>query len=122
MKFLAKLEGTAFLLMRLVFGFLIACHGSQKIFGVPGGHRVTAPLMLVAGAIELIGGGLVFLGLFTRQAAFVVSGEMAVAYFMQHGSRGFFPILNGGELAVAYCFAFLYIATHGSGGRFSFDR
>lgn len=121
MKFLASHEGNAFLLMRLVFGFLIGCHGAQKLFGVPGDHKTTIALMMVAGVIEFFGGLLVFLGLFARPAALVISGEMAVAYFMQHAPHGFFPILNGGELAVAYCFAFLYIATHG-GGRFSFGR
>lgn len=121
MNFLSSHEKNAFLLMRIVFGFLIGCHGVQKLFGVPGGHKATAALMVTAGIIEFVGGALVFLGLFTRPAAFVLSGEMAVAYFMQHSPHGFFPILNGGELAVANCFAFLYIATHG-GGRFSFGR
>src|SRR5579863_4297259 len=115
MKFLARHEGNGFLLMRLVFGFLMACHGTQKVFGIPGGHQAHVPLLIVAGVIELVGGAFVFLGLFTRWAAFILSGEMAVAYFMQHGSHGFLPILNGGELAVAYCFAFLFIATRGSG-------
>jgi putative oxidoreductase len=121
MKFLSSHENNAFLLMRLVSGFLIGCHGAQKLFGVPGDHKTTVTLLVVAAAIELVGGALVFLGLFTRVAAFVLSGEMAVAYFMQHAPHGFFPIVNGGELAVAYCFVFLYIATRG-GGRFSFGR
>ena len=121
MKFLASHEDKAFLLLRLVFGFLIGCHGAQKLFGVPGGHKTTVPLLVVAAIIELAGGALVFLGLFTRCAAFILSGELAVAYFMRHAPNGFFPILNGGELAVAYCFVFLFIATHG-GGRFSVRR
>lgn len=130
MKFLSSHENNAFLLMRLVFGFLIACHGAQKLFGVLGGHRATVALMVIAGIIEFGGGVLVFLGLFTRAAAFMVSGEMAVAYFLHHdhsaaamhaGHASFFPIVNEGELAVAYCFAFLYIATHGR-GRFGFGK
>ena len=121
MKFLSSHEDNAFLLMRLVFGFLIGCHGAQKLFGVLGGHHATTPLMVIAGIIEFGGGVLVFLGLFTRIAAFIVSGEMAVAYFLMHASHGFFPIVNEGELAVAYCFVFLYIATHGR-GRFGFGK
>ena len=121
MKFLSSHENNAFLLMRLVFGFLIGCHGAQKLFGVPGDHKAHTALLITAAVIELVGGALVFLGLFTRPAAFVVSGEMAVAYFWMHAPHGFFPIMNGGEMAVANCFAFLYIATHGS-GRFGFGR
>lgn len=130
MKFLSSHENNAFLLMRLVFGFLISCHGAQKLFGVLGGHHATTALMVIAGIIEFGGGVLVFLGLFTRIAAFIISGEMAFAYFLQHdhsaaavhaGHASFFPILNGGELAVAYCFVFLYIATHGRGG-FGFGK
>jgi putative oxidoreductase len=77
--------------------------------------------MLAAGVIELGGGTLVALGLFTRIAAFVASGEMAVAYFLRHAPHGFWPIVNKGELAVALCFVFLFIAAHGS-GRYSLDR
>ena len=113
---------TAFALMRFFAGALLACHGAQKLFGVFGGHAATGvPLMLAAGVIELGGGTLVALGLFTRIAAFIASGEMAVAYFLRHAPHGFWPIVNKGELAVALCFVFLFIAAHGS-GRYSLDR
>jgi putative oxidoreductase len=78
-------------------------------------------LIGLAGVIELVGGALLLVGLFTRIAAFVMSGEMAFAYFMSHAPRGFFPILNGGELAVLYCFPFLYFAVAG-GGAWSLDE
>lgn len=113
---------TAFALLRFFTGALLACHGAQKLFGAFGGHVMTgAPLMLTAGIIELGGGTLIALGLFTRISAFVASGEMAAAYFKSHAPHGFWPIQNKGELAVALCFAFLFIAAHGA-GRFSLDR
>jgi putative oxidoreductase len=100
----------------LVLGFLFACHGAQKLFGVLGGHReLHDPVRLVAGLIEFGGGILIAVGLFTRVGAFIASGEMAVAYFMAHAGRGFWPIVNKGELAVVYCFFFLFIAAHGDG-------
>ena len=113
-----------YVLLRLVAGLLFACHGAQKLFGVfggVGGHPgATVPLfslMGLAGCIELIGGLLIALGVLTSFAAFVTSGEMAFAYFTQHFPRGFWPIQNGGELAVPYCFLFLYIAANGAGMR-----
>ena len=121
MKFLSKFEPNAYALMRIVAGFLIGCHGAAKLFGVLGGPRASNPLMWIAAIVEFGGGVLVGLGLQTRLAAFIVSGEMAVAYFMAHDHShmakhpSFFPIINGGELAVAYCFLFLYIATRGAG-------
>ena len=123
MKFLSKFEAHAYLLLRLVFGFVYACHGAQKMFGVLGGHRVPpgANLDFLGTLIELVAGVLVFFGLFTRPAAFIASGEMAVAYFMVHSKASFFPIVNHGELAVIYCFVALFIAAHGA-GRFGFDR
>jgi putative oxidoreductase len=106
----------------IVAGLLFACHGAQKLFGVfggPGGQPgVSVPvfsLMGLAGCIELVGGLLIALGVLTSWAAFVASGEMAFAYFTQHFRRGFWPIQNDGELAVLYCFLFLYIAAHGDG-------
>lgn len=97
-------------------------HGLQKTLGLLGGKPVP-PLSLagVAGYIELAGGILIMLGLFTRPVAFVLSGHMAVAYFMQHAPQGFWPIMNHGELAVVYCFVFLYLA-FGGGGPWSLDR
>jgi putative oxidoreductase len=115
MKFLSKFEAHAYVIMRLIFGFLMTCHGIQKLFGGLGGQRAGTALFIVAGIVEFGGGLLVALGFQTRLAAFLVSGEMAVAYFKAHAGGGFFPIMNHGELAVAYCFAFLYIATRGVG-------
>jgi putative oxidoreductase len=106
--------------MRIVVGFLFACHGAQKLFGVLGGFGPaggTAPffsLMGLAGLIEFFGGLLVMVGWLTGYAAFIASGEMAAAYFMGHYPRGFWPILNGGEPAVLFCFIFLYIASRGA--------
>jgi putative oxidoreductase len=111
-----------YFLMRFVLGLLFACHGAQKLFGVLGGKVMTGnPLMLTAGIIEFVGGLLIAVGLFTRVAAFLASGEMAVAYFKAHAPRGFWPVLNEGELAVVYCFVFLFIAAYGA-GLYSFDR
>jgi len=109
-------------LMRFVLGLLFACHGAQKLFGALGGKVMTGnPLMLTAGIIEFVGGLLIAVGLFTRVAAFLASGEMAVAYFKAHAPRGFWPMLNEGELAVVYCFVFLFIAAYGA-GLYSLDR
>ena len=101
---------------RLVVGALFACHGAGKLFGAFGTPKMTGnSMMLAAGIIEFGGGLLIALGLFTSWAAFIASGEMAVAYFMAHAKGGFWPIVNKGELAVLYCFVFLYIASRGSG-------
>jgi putative oxidoreductase len=95
------------------------CHGGQKVFGYPeAGHAGTPPLSSlpgIAGILELVFGLLVLLGLFTRPAAFILSGEMAVAYFMVHAHKAWWPIHNGGELAVIYCFVFLYLCAAGPG-------
>jgi putative oxidoreductase len=111
-----------YVLLRVVAGLLFACHGAQKLFGVFGGmggqSGTSMPLfslMGFAGCIELIGGLLIALGVLTSVAAFIASGEMAFAYFTQHFPRGFWPIQNGGELAVLYCFLFLYIAAYDAG-------
>ena len=115
MKIVGPLESRAYALMRIVVGFLFACHGARTLFGVLGGHAdIHNPLHLAAGIIEFGGGILIALGLFTRFAAFIASGEMAVAYFMMHAKHGLFPIMNGGELAVLYCFIFLFIASRGT--------
>jgi putative oxidoreductase len=103
-------------ILRVVVGLLFACHGAQKIFGLFGGQNLpSSTLIVTAGVIELLGGSLVAIGLLARYAGFVASGEMAVAYFLMHAPGGFWPILNKGELAVLYCFVFLYIASRGSG-------
>jgi len=114
--YFGKYSEHAFALMRIVAGLLFALHGAQKLFGVLGGTKVPLfSLYGAAGVIEFFGGLLIALGLLGCWAAFIASGEMAVAYFMGHFPKGFWPIQNGGELAVLYCFVFLYIATRGSG-------
>ena len=100
-------------LMRIVAGYMFASHGMMKWFGDPG---PASPLMFYAAAtIELVGGTLICVGLFTRAAAFLSSGTMAVAYFLAHQPQGLLPIQNGGELAALYAFVFLFIAARGSG-------
>ena len=120
-RYLGKFSLGAFAILRIVSGLMFACHGASKVLGMfadphmhmpPGG---LPPLMVAGGWIELIGGFLIAFGLFGGYAAFICSGQMAVAYFMAHAKGGFFPIVNKGELAVLYCFVFLYIACHGSG-------
>jgi putative oxidoreductase len=105
--------------LRIVVAFMFMAHGTQKIFGVPAGPDTRAvqlfSFMGFAGALELVGGLLLLVGLFTRPVAFILSGMMAVAYFMAHAPQGFWPVLNRGELAVAYCFVFLYLAAAGPG-------
>ena len=104
---------------RIVIAFLYMSHGMQKLFAFPSdGKAETVTLMTIfgaAGIIETFGGGLILLGLGTRWAAFICSGEMAVAYFMFHAPRSFWPILNHGEIVVAFCFFFLYVAAAGPG-------
>jgi putative oxidoreductase len=113
---IGRLSEALYSLMRFVVGVLFACHGAQKLFGAFGAHPATGrTLMLIAGIIEFAGGVLIALGLFARIAAFVAAGEMAVAYFTSHAPHGFWPIVNKGELAVVYCFVFLFIAFHGAG-------
>jgi putative oxidoreductase len=111
----------AYALLRFVAGAMFACHGAQKLMGAFGGQKVALQSMMgFAGVVELVGGLLVALGLFAGWAAFLCSGQMAVAYFMVHARQGLWPIENKGELAVLYCFVFLYIASRGS-GPFSLD-
>lgn len=107
---------TVLSLFRIFFGLLFLCHGTTGIFGWPGGPVVpSGGLEWFAGLIELITGVLITLGLFTRPAAFVASGEMAVAFFTQHLPHGFWPINNGGELAVMFCWAFFLLVFTGPG-------
>jgi putative oxidoreductase len=113
---LGRIAPYTYALLRIVAGLLFACHGAQKLFGVLGGHRVPlASQMGAAGVIEFSCGLLIAFGLLTSIAALIASGEMAFAYFQVHAPRGFWPIRNQGELAVVYCFLFLYIACRGSG-------
>jgi putative oxidoreductase len=105
-------------LLRVVAGFVFMLHGGQKLlgwFGGMGDGSPLPPLMMAAGIIELVGGALIMLGLFTRPAAFISSGEMAVAYFMAHQPRGPLPITNNGEVPVLLCFIFLFFAAVGAG-------
>jgi putative oxidoreductase len=112
-------------LLRFIAGLLFLEHGSAKLFGFPpvaayaAGHL--SPLIVAAGWIELIGGILVCLGLLTRLAACVMSGEMAVGYFLVHAQKSVFPVVNGGDAAILYCFAFLYLVMAG-GGPLALDR
>jgi len=121
-RFLGRYSDVFFALMRVILGLLFACHGAQKLFGWFGAHmpKPLPPIMMAAGVIEFFGGLLIAVGLVGGTAAFIAAGEMACAYFMMHAKAGPWPIENKGELAVVYCFAFLYIAAHGS-GRFSID-
>jgi putative oxidoreductase len=120
MRFLSPWSDAVWAVFRVVVGFLFACHGAQKLFGVFGGVDGGAvPLVSqfgLAGVIELVGGVLVAVGFLGRYAAFIASGEMAVAYFTVHQPQGGLPIQNGGELAALYAFALLYVAARGSGG------
>ncbi|MBI3780556.1 MAG: DoxX family protein [candidate division NC10 bacterium] len=117
----------ALTLLRIVTGFLLMPHGAQKLFGWlggMGGSGASAPfprLLLFAGVLEFFGGLAILLGVFTRPIAFVLSGFMAVAYFMAHAPQGFWPLLNRGELAVLYCFTFLFLAAAG-GGPYTMER
>ena len=105
--------------LRIIAAFLFMLHGSQKLFGFPVNQPFPAfplfSLLGVAGILEFFGGFLLLIGVFTRITAFVLSGQMAVAYFMQHAPKGFWPVLNQGELAVIFCFIFLYLSAAGAG-------
>jgi putative oxidoreductase len=116
-QFMTPYTAQTYAALRVVAGFLFLWHGSQKLFSFPLSAMEGMPafIQIVAGPIELIGGALVMVGLFTRWSAFICSGMMAVAYWMAHGLNAPFPIQNGGELAVLYCFVFLFIAANGSG-------
>lgn len=108
--------------LRIVAGFLFAQHGAQKLFGVLGRDAVETLMSRagIAGILEFFGGLLIMVGLFTRPVAFLVSGQMAVAYFIAHAGRGFWPIMNGGELAAFYCFTWLFFCAYGP-GKYSID-
>ena len=115
--FMAPLSNYTYAALRIVTGLLFMFHGSQKLLGwpVPPMEGMPPFITYIAGPIELIGGALVMVGLMTRWAAFFCSGLMAAAYWMAHGSKALYPMLNGGELAIVFCFAFLYISSHGAG-------
>jgi putative oxidoreductase len=104
--------------LRIVTGLLFLEHGTQKLLGYPPSEHAGATLfslMGVQGILELAGGFLILIGFFTRPVAFILAGDMAVAYFMAHAPRAFFPTVNGGQLAILFCFVFLYLACAGAG-------
>jgi putative oxidoreductase len=116
----ASFTGPLHAILRIMTGLLFLAHGSTKLLTFPATEMFPSPpplmsLMGIGGLLELVGGVLIVLGLFTRLTAFVLSGMMAVAYFMFHAPAAFMPILNGGELAIMYCFVFLYLAAAGAG-------
>jgi putative oxidoreductase len=116
-QFMKSYEGQTYALLRIVTGFLFLWHGCSKLFGypVPMPAGVPAFVLYVAGPIELIGGAMVMVGFQTRWAAFLCSGLMACAYWMAHGTKALLPVVNQGELAVVYCFLFLFIVARGPG-------
>lgn len=117
MEFMKRLEPQIYALLRIVTGFLFLWHGMGKLFGYPEPMPPDVPafIIYIAGPLELFGGTLVMIGLFTSPVAFVLSGLMAFAYWMAHGPHALLPVVNKGELAVLYCFVFLYISSRGSG-------
>jgi putative oxidoreductase len=121
-KLLAPFRGHIYALLRIAAGLLFFLHGLPKLFGGfgRGGPVELMSQMGLAGIIEVIGGAMIGLGLFTSPVAFLASGQMAVAYFQSHAPRGLWPIMNGGELAALFCFVFLYFAAMGS-GKWSID-
>ncbi len=117
-----KFENYAYALLRIISGFLFFWHGSQKILNFPpSGGTIPLYILVIGGGIELFGGLLIMTGFLTRIAAFIASGEMAYAYWFKHASAAFLPLLNHGELAVLYCFIFLFIFAAGP-GILSIDR
>ena len=117
MAFVANYREQIYALLRVVTGFLFVWHGTSKVLGFPDAPPPGTPAFIIygAGLIELLGGGLIAVGLATRFVAFICSGLMAVAYFMAHAGQAFLPYSNGGELAVLYCFLFLYMSARGAG-------
>ena len=110
--FMKQYENQTYALLRIVSGFAFLSHGASKLINF---GELPARMAYVAMPIELVGGALIMIGLLTRWAAFVASGTMAAAYWMAHGTNALFPIANGGEIAILFCFTFLYIAANGSG-------
>ena len=116
----ATFSGPLLSILRIMTGLLFLAHGSAKLLKFPATQHFSDGVGLLSltgftGVLELVGGTLIIIGLFTRLTAFILSGMMAVAYFMAHAPQGFHPINNGGELAILYCFIFLYIAAAGPG-------
>ena len=116
MKFLGRYGEYAYALLRIVSGLTFLAHGVQKHLGFPTAFPYPlSPMSSAAGFIELVAGALIVIGLFTRPAAFIASGMSAVGYWMVHAPNGFYPITNGGELLVLYCFIFLFVSARGAG-------
>jgi putative oxidoreductase len=121
-RLLGRFAPEGYALARIIAGLLFACHGAQKLFGVLGGQAMPLTSQMgLAGLIEFVGGLMIAAGFLTTYAAFIASGEMAFAYFQAHAPKDVWPIRNGGEPAVLYCFFFLYAAARGS-GVWSVDR
>ncbi len=119
--FISKYETQVYAILRIAAGFLFLWHGSQKLFDFPpSGFSIPFYIVSIAGTIEFFGGLLIMVGLWTRWAAFIASGEMAYAYWSAHGTTALLPLLNRGEMAILYCFLFLFISAKGS-GMFSVD-
>jgi putative oxidoreductase len=119
LSFMKSYENQTYALMRIASGFVFLLHGSQKLLGFPPSARPGSPpdhILYIAGPIELVGGALIMIGLFTAPAAFLASGLMAAAYWMVHfKAANYLPTMNGGDAAVLYCFVFLYISAKGDG-------
>jgi putative oxidoreductase len=115
--FMKNYQAQAYAVLRIVTGFLFLWHGMVKLFAFPNPPPPGVPALVtyIGGPIELVGGALVMIGLFASWGAFFCSGMMAVAYWFAHATNALLPLNNGGELAVLYCFIFLYISAHGSG-------
>ena len=107
--------------LRIMTALLFIEHGTAKFFGFPGPGPSLTPLIVVQGILELGGGILLLIGFYTRIVAFILSGDMAVGYFMAHAPKSFFPLVNGGQLAILFCFVFFYIFVAG-GGLWSVDQ
>lgn len=120
MNFLDRFSPQLLSILRIVSALLFMAHGTSKLLGFPATEMFAEPppaftLIWFAGVLELVGGALLALGLFTRPVAFILSGEMAFAYFMGHAPQAFYPVQNGGDAAILYCFVFLYFAATGPG-------
>ena len=117
-KFISKYEEQTYAILRIVIGFLFLWHGSQKLLNyppLPEGIKMPLYVLVIGGPLELLGGFMLMIGLGTRWIAFLCSGEMAFAYWVGHGTHAVLPLVNHGELAIAYCFIFLFIFTKGPG-------
>jgi len=123
-RFYAAWQPRVLSILRIVTAFMFMQHGGQKLFGFPAPQRYEFDLFTlsgVAGVLEIVGGFLILIGLFTRPVAFILSGQMAVAYFIAHAPQAFWPLLNNGELAALFSFIFLYLFVAG-GGAWSVDN